>query len=68
MHQWQPTEVYGLPKIHKPGFSLRVVVSSIGSPMYNVAKFLHDNLNTSKNFEIYDQKRANRDVIKTIFL
>jgi len=33
---------YGLPKIHKPGFSLRIVVLLIGNPLYNVAKFLHD--------------------------
>jgi len=38
---------YGLPKVHKPGFPLRIVVSSIGSPLYNIAKYLHDVLNTS---------------------
>jgi len=29
---------YGLPKIHKPGYPLRIVVSSVGSPLYEVAK------------------------------
>jgi len=38
---------YGLPKVHKPGFPLRIVVSSVGSPLYNIAKFLHEVLNTS---------------------
>jgi len=38
---------YGLPKVHKPGFPLRIVVSSIGSPLYNIAKYLHDVLSTS---------------------
>jgi len=38
---------YGLPKIHKPGYPLRIVVSSVGSPLYEVAKFLHGILKTS---------------------
>jgi len=38
---------YGLPKVHKAGFPLRIVVSSIGSPLYNMAKYLHDMLVTS---------------------
>ncbi|XP_018362906.1 PREDICTED: uncharacterized protein LOC108761070 [Trachymyrmex cornetzi] len=33
--------VYGLPKIHKPGHPLRVIVSSIGSPLHNLASYLH---------------------------
>lgn len=32
---------YGLPKIHKPGYPLRIIVSAIGSPTYNIAYFLH---------------------------
>jgi len=32
---------YGLPKIHKPGFPLRIIVSSTGSPLHNLASFLH---------------------------
>jgi len=38
---------YGLPKIHKPGCPLRVVISSVGSPLYNVAKYLHNILSCS---------------------
>jgi len=34
---------YGLPKIHKPGHPLRIIVSSLGSPLYGVAKFLNKN-------------------------
>jgi len=38
---------YGLPKIHKRDVPLRIVVSSVGSPLYDVANFLHGILNTS---------------------
>lgn len=33
---------YGLPKIHKPGNPLRIIVSSINSPLYKLACFLHN--------------------------
>ncbi|XP_064472450.1 uncharacterized protein LOC135386811 [Ornithodoros turicata] len=32
--------MYGLPKIHKPGCPLRPIVSFIGSPTYNLSKYL----------------------------
>jgi len=32
---------YGLPKIHKEGHPLRIIVSSSGSPLHNLAIFLH---------------------------
>ncbi|XP_011869804.1 PREDICTED: uncharacterized protein LOC105563102, partial [Vollenhovia emeryi] len=32
---------YGLPKIHKSGYPLRIIVSTIGSPLYNISWFLH---------------------------
>jgi len=38
---------YGLPKIHKPGHPLRIIVSSVGSPLYELAKFLDDVLRGS---------------------
>lgn len=38
---------YGLPKVHKSDFPLRIIVSSIGSATYIVAKFLSDILNES---------------------
>ncbi|XP_071653548.1 uncharacterized protein [Temnothorax longispinosus] len=33
---------YGLPKIHKDGSPLRIIVSTLGSPLYNMANFLHN--------------------------
>jgi len=33
---------YGLPKIHKPGFPLRIIVSSIGSPLYALSNYMHN--------------------------
>jgi len=38
---------YGLPKIHKPGHPLRIVVASVGSPLYEVAKFINNILSGS---------------------
>ncbi|KYN22070.1 hypothetical protein ALC57_05546 [Trachymyrmex cornetzi] len=38
---------YGLKKIHKVGFPLRVIVSSTGSPLHNLASFLHKILHNS---------------------
>lgn len=38
---------YGLPKIHKAGTPLRIIISSIGSPFYMVANFLHNILQKS---------------------
>jgi len=32
---------YGLPKIHKPGLTFRVIISSIDSPTYQLAQYLH---------------------------
>ena len=31
--------VYGLPKIHKPDCPLRIIISSIGSPLYALATY-----------------------------
>jgi len=32
---------YGLPKLHKEGFPLRVIISSLNSPLYELACYLH---------------------------
>ena len=32
---------YGLPKLHKPNVPLRIIVSSINSPLFSLATFLH---------------------------
>ncbi|XP_071633849.1 uncharacterized protein [Temnothorax longispinosus] len=36
---------YGLPKIHKEGYPLRIIVSAVGSPLYNIASYPHNILN-----------------------
>jgi len=33
---------YGLPKIHKQNYPLRIIVSLKNTPLYGLAKFLHD--------------------------
>ncbi|XP_071573819.1 uncharacterized protein [Temnothorax nylanderi] len=38
---------YGLPKVHKAGFPLRVIVSTLGSPLYDVASLLQNTLHSS---------------------
>ncbi len=35
-----PPRFYGLPKIHKPAIPLRPIVSSVGSIIYECAKFM----------------------------
>jgi len=32
---------YGLPKIHKLGFTFRIIISSVDSPTYSIANFIH---------------------------
>jgi len=32
---------YGLPKIHKQDCTFRIIISSIDSPLYSLALFLH---------------------------
>ena len=36
----QPPKLYGLPKLHKPGFPMRPIVSFCGSPTYQLSKYL----------------------------
>src|SRR5436190_13742279 len=35
---------YGLPKIHKANWPLRLIVSSVNSPLYRLATFLHNTM------------------------
>jgi hypothetical protein len=37
----KPPHLYGLPQVHKPDIPPRPIVSSIGSPCYALAGFLH---------------------------
>ena len=36
----QLPKLYGLPKLHKPGFPMRPIVSFCGSPTYQLSKYL----------------------------
>ena len=36
----QPPKLYGLPKLHKPGFPMRPIVSFCGSPTYQLSKYV----------------------------
>ena len=36
----QPPKLYGLPKLHKPGFPIRPIVSFCGFPTYQLSKYL----------------------------
>jgi hypothetical protein len=40
----RPPRLYGLPKIHKEECPLRPIVSTMGSPTYNLAKYLAKHL------------------------
>ena len=55
-------KAYGLPKIHKDGFPLRIIVSTINSPLYSIANFVNKILtrsfpsarsHTKNSFELY---------------
>jgi len=35
------SRAYGLPKIHKPGFTFRIIISSVDSPTYSIANFIY---------------------------
>ena len=45
----QPPKLYGLPKLHKPGFPMRPIVSFCGSPTYQLSKYLTTILQTLTN-------------------
>ena len=47
----QLPKLYGLPKIHKPGDSMRPIVSNINAPTYNLAKYLVKTFSSFKKFE-----------------
>ena len=56
--------IYGLPKVHKPDWPLRPIVSFINSPLYNLSKFIakiltplinSNNLSIKNSFELIDK-------------
>lgn len=50
--------IYGLPKIHKPGNKMRFIVSNIGSPSHNLAKFLVKQFAALKPMDDFSIKNA----------
>ena len=44
--------LYGLPKTHKPGCPLRPIVSAIGTPQYQLAKFLNSYIQPLVNLDL----------------
>ena len=36
----QPPRIYGLPKIHKPDVALKLTVLCVGSPTYQLSKYI----------------------------
>jgi len=49
---------YGLPKIHKTDYPLRTIVSSIGSPLHNLATFLLKILRESLSISVSNFKNS----------
>ena len=49
-------KVYGLPKIHKPGKKMRPIVSNIGAPTHNPAKWLVERFQTFPKFQTLNIK------------
>ncbi|XP_018367481.1 PREDICTED: uncharacterized protein LOC108763996 [Trachymyrmex cornetzi] len=41
------SRAYGLTKIHKTNYPLRIIVSSVNSPLYNLSLYLHKIINNS---------------------
>ncbi|XP_015124713.1 uncharacterized protein LOC107046575 [Diachasma alloeum] len=50
--------MYGLRKVHKPGCSLRPVVSCIKAPSYKVARFLHELLSRVTKRSVFTIKNS----------
>ena len=49
---------YGQPKIHKPGFPIRPIVSYSGSPLYNLNKYIANILKTYVKHENNNAKNS----------
>jgi len=61
---------YGLPKVHKPGFNYRIIISSVDSPTYQLAHFLHKIIskNINKPFSHIDNSFQLIKKLKGTFL
>ncbi|XP_044760294.1 uncharacterized protein LOC123317749 [Coccinella septempunctata] len=53
-----PPKLYGLCKIHKQGFPLRPIVSFVGSPGYNISKFVSNILSNLNPMFTYSIKNS----------
>ena len=64
----QPPKLYGLPKLHKPGFPMRPIVSFCGSPTYQLSKYLTTILQplTDKSRRKLQSTEDFIDAIKTV--
>lgn len=40
-------KAYGIPKVHKTGYLLRIIISTIGSPLHSLASYLYKIFYTS---------------------
>ncbi|XP_062711019.1 uncharacterized protein LOC134289038 [Aedes albopictus] len=51
-------KIYGLPKIHKPDSPLRVILSCINCPTYDLSKYLADILHRSIDHDKYNVQNS----------
>lgn len=58
--------LYGLPKIHKENIPMRPVVSYIGAPAYNLAKFLNNYIKIKSSFNPQYSLSNSLDLINKI--
>ena len=64
----QPPKLYGLPKLHKPGIPMRLIVSFCGSPKYQLSRYLTTILQplTDKSRRKLQSTENFIDAIKTV--
>ena len=55
---FRPPRLYGLPKIHKEGVPLRLTVSNIGAPTYQLSKYLAGLLSQLTGISAYRVKNS----------
>ena len=58
----QPPKFYGLPKVHKTGTPFRPIVSSVGSILYNIARYVTDTIAPSVGKNEHFVKNSNKFV------
>lgn len=58
VHNSQPPRAYGLPKVHKPNFPLRPVISCVNCPTSKLAKYLVSILNNLSSTFVFGIKNS----------